>query len=112
MDTLLNRRDAVRAIAGAGIALAAVPQIISGVAPGLLSPKEPASPVQQASGGQLQDASSRTVPRPSASSSPSSSGDSMVIHVKNGMLIAYKGMNRYAVTDTELLARISATFER
>ena len=92
-----SRRDAIKAFASAGFFLVATPQILRLSKPEVTTPSETVSK-------KAQQASPDSVLR-------SSGKESMVIHVKDGKLIGYRGTSEFVFSDDELLARISAKFE-
>ncbi len=95
----VSRRDLIKAFAGAGIVLATSSTLLNVAA---------AKPEVLAASGK---ASTNNVQAVSPSSALRSSGsESVVIHVKDGKLIGYKGAREFVFSDDELVSRITAKF--
>jgi len=95
----VTRRDLIKAFAGAGVALAASPVLLNVAA---------ARPEVSSTNG---IASYNLQQQISSSSAPKGSGSgSVVLHLKDGKLVGYRGMQRFEVSDTDLIARISQKF--
>ena len=86
----VTRRDAIKVFAGAGIALAASPVLLNVAAsrPEVAKKESPPNSTLQSSGS-----------------------GSVVIHLKDGKLVGYRGMQQLVLDDDELVARITQKFQ-
>ena len=97
----VTRRDAIKAFAGVGIALAASPVLLNVAA----AAKPEVSNTSGVTSYKLQ----QTATNSALNGSGSGSG-SVVLHLKDGKLVGYKGMQRFVFSDDELVARIYQKF--
>jgi hypothetical protein len=94
----VTRRDAIKAFAGAGIVLAASPALLN-----VAAAKPEVSNTSGITSDKLPQVSLNPLPRGSGS-------ESVVIHLRNGKLVGYKGTRQFVFSDAELVARISEKF--
>jgi hypothetical protein len=93
----VTRRAAIKAFAGAGIVLAASPVLLN------VAAKPEVSNTSGITSNKLRPASPNSVLRGSGS-------ESVVIHLRDGKLVGYKGTREFVFSDDELVARITEKF--
>jgi hypothetical protein len=93
----VTRRDAIKAFAGAGIALAASPALLRVAA---------AKPEVSNTSGKT----SYRVGQTSPNSAPKQGTGSVVLHLKDGKLVGYRGTQSFVFSDDELVSRIYQKF--
>ena len=93
----VTRRDAIKAFTGAGITLAASSALLI------------ASAAEREGSSTSDMTSYRLQPHTSPNSVPSGT-ESVVLHLKDGKLVGYKGMQSFVFSDDELVSRIYQKF--
>ena len=95
----ITRRDLIKTLTAAGAALAAAP-LLAGVTPAAALIQAPASAVENVSATQARTQLAGGANEP------------LVLIVRDGEILAYKGTDEFRVTDSALSSHLHSTFQR